>query len=176
MSALVLTPLIAVVGAGLPAPMFPEMKMPIAAMPAPQIWSRYVRYIGAGAVAAAGLVAVARALPTMWSSFSAVVRGLRRQTGAPVATKDTDRDLPAWVVVVVPLIVIVTLVAVPDLLAGHMTFVQRLVAAVGVALFGGAFAVVSSRIVGLIGVSSNPTSALTLVPLLAVSIVVVLFR
>src|SRR6266850_126872 len=76
-SAIVLTPLIALVGAGLPAPMFPEMKLPIAAMSAGQIWSRYVRYIGAGAVAAAGLVAVAKALPTMASSFAAVVRGLR---------------------------------------------------------------------------------------------------
>jgi uncharacterized oligopeptide transporter (OPT) family protein len=78
------------------------------------------------------------------------------------------------VVVLVPLIVIVTLVAVPGLLAGHMSFVPRLVAAIGVAVFGVAFVVVSSRIVGLIGVSSNPTSAMTLVTLLGVSVVFVL--
>jgi uncharacterized oligopeptide transporter (OPT) family protein len=77
-SAIVLTPLIATIGAGLPAPMFPEMKLPIAAMTAGQIWSRYVRYIGAGAVAAAGIVAVIKALPTMASSFAAVMRGLRK--------------------------------------------------------------------------------------------------
>src|SRR5829696_1178753 len=62
-SALVLTPLIALVGAGLTAPLFPELTTPISALSAGQIWSRYVRYIGAGAVAAAGIVTVLRALP-----------------------------------------------------------------------------------------------------------------
>src|SRR6266849_5468219 len=189
-SAIVLTPLIALVGAGLPAPMFPEMKLPIAAMSAGQIWSRYVRYIGAGAVAAAGLVAVARALPTMWSSFAAVVRGLRHGGESPLpasrgegaATRSgaageglarTDRDVPAWVVLIVPIAVVITLIAVPNLLAGHMPFGPRLIAALGVAIFGVCFVVVSSRIVGLIGVSSNPTSAMTLVTLLGVAVVFV---
>ncbi|MCU1349727.1 MAG: oligopeptide transporter, family [Acidobacteria bacterium] len=177
-SAIVLTPLIALVGGGLAAPMFPELKMTIHDMTASQIWSRYVRYIGAGAVAAAGLVAVARALPTMWTSFASVLQGLRRGGGNGTAdggtAPRTDRDLPSWVVVVVPLLVIATLVLVPGLLAGNMTLVQRLVAAIGVAIFGVAFVVVSSRIVGLIGVSSNPTSAMTLVTLLGVSVVFVL--
>ncbi len=174
-SALVLTPIIALVGANLTAPLFPEMKLAIHEMTASQIWSRYVRYIGAGAVAAAGIVAVARALPTMWSSFAAVIRGLRSQKGVTEATSDPrDRDLPSWVVVVVPLLVIITLVTVPGLFAGEMSFAPRLVAAIGVAIFGVAFVVVSSRIVGLIGVSSNPTSAMTLVTLLGVSVVFVL--
>ncbi|MGZ8852276.1 MAG: OPT/YSL family transporter, partial [Thermoanaerobaculia bacterium] len=90
------------------------------------------------------------------------------------ASPRTDRDLPAWFVVVVPLVVIITLVVVPGLLAGDMNFVQRLVAAIGVAIFGVCFVVVSSRIVGLIGVSSNPTSAMTLVSLLGVSVIFVL--
>jgi hypothetical protein len=51
---IVLTPLIATFDAGLTAPMFPGMKLSIGAMTAAQIWSRYVRYIGASAVAAAG--------------------------------------------------------------------------------------------------------------------------
>jgi putative OPT family oligopeptide transporter len=176
-SAIVLTPLIATIGAGLPAPMFPEMKLPIAAMTAAQIWSRYVRYIGAGAVAAAGLVAVVKALPTMVSSFAAVMRGLRRG-GVEVHDGETaprtDRDVPSWIVVVVPLAVVITLVGVPGLLAGNMAFGPRLVAALGVAIFGVCFVVVSSRIVGLIGVSSNPTSAMTLVTLLGASVVFVL--
>jgi putative OPT family oligopeptide transporter len=178
-SAIVLTPMIALVGGGLAAPMFPELKLTIHDMTASQIWSRYVRYIGAGAVAAAGLVAVARALPTMWSSFASVLKGLRRGGGNEMVNGElaprTDRDLPSWVVAVVPLFVIVTLVAVPGLLAGDMNFVQRLVASIGVAIFGVAFVVVSSRIVGLIGVSSNPTSAMTLVSLLGVSVIFVLF-
>lgn len=175
-SAMVLTPLIAAFGAGLTAPMFPESKLTIAAMTAGQIWSRYVRYIGAGAVAAAGIVAVVRALPTMASSFAAVIKGLRK-SGAEVneggGTPRTDRDVPSWIVLVVPIVVVATLVAVPGLLAGNMGFVPRLVAAMGVAIFGVAFVVVSSRIVGLIGVSSNPTSAMTLVTLLGVSVVFV---
>jgi len=174
-SALVLTPIIGLVGANLTAPFFPEMKLTIHDMTASQIWSRYVRYIGAGAVAAAGIVAVVRALPTMWSSFAAVIRGLRSQQDVMNETSDPrDRDLPSWVVVVVPLLVIITLVAVPGLFAGEMSFTPRLVAAIGVAIFGIAFVVVSSRIVGLIGVSSNPTSAMTLVTLLGVSVVFVL--
>ena len=67
----------------------------------------------------------------------------------------------------------IALFAVPGLLAGNMGPVPRLVAALGVAIFGLAFVVVSSRIVGLIGVSSNPTSGMTLVTLLGVSVVFV---
>lgn len=176
-SAIVLTPLIAAVGANLTTPLFPETTKTIAELTAGQIWSRYVRYIGAGAVAAAGIVAVARALPTMWSSFAAVVKGVRKSGAGGVgdeATPRTDRDLPSWVVLVIPAIVVITLVAVPGLLAGNMAFTPRLVAALGVAIFGVAFVVVSSRIVGLIGVSSNPTSAMTLVTLLGVSVIFVL--
>lgn len=176
-SALVLTPLIATIGGGLAAPMFPETKLTIAAMTAGQIWSRYVRYIGAGAVAAAGIAAVIKALPTMVSSFAAVMRGLRRG-GVDIAdgerTPRTDRDIPSWIVVAVPVAVVVTLVAVPGLLAGNMALGPRLVASLGVAIFGVCFVVVSSRIVGLIGVSSNPTSAMTLVTLLGASVVFVL--
>ena len=176
-SAVVLTPLIALVGAGLTAPLFPEATTPIRDLSAGQIWSRYVRYIGAGAVAAAGVAAVAKALPTMISSFAAVARGVRGgETGVGNADfgNRTDRDLPPWVVLVVPALVVLTLVAVPGLLAGEMSFVPRLVASLGVAVFGVIFVVVSSRIVGLIGVSSNPTSAMTLVTLLGVSVIFVL--
>lgn len=175
-SALVLTPLIALVGAGLVEPLFPEATTPIRDLTAGQIWSRYVRYIGAGAVAAAGIVTVFRALPTMWSSFVAVIKGVRGgglEVGEGATTPRTDRDVPAWVVLAVPILVVITLAAAPDLFAGNMAFPQRLVAALGVAIFGVVFVVVSSRIVGLIGVSSNPTSGMTLVTLLGVSVVFV---
>ncbi len=174
-SAIVLTPIIAIYGTG-----------PIASLTASQIWSKHVRFIGAGAVAAAGIVAVARALPTMWSSFSAVVKGLRGGVGptlqsdradsrvGPTSEGRTDRDIPPIFVALVPALVVITLVAVPGLLAGNMSFGPRLVSALGVAIFGVCFFVVSSRIVGLIGVSSNPTSAMTLVTLLGVSAVFVL--
>lgn len=175
-SAIVLTPLIAVVGNALPVPLFPEAKMLIRDLSAGQIWSRYVRYIGAGAVAAAGIAAVIRALPTMASSLGAVVRGLRgpaAESGGLGTTARTDRDAPGWVVLAVPALVIIALAATPGLLAGNMAVGPRLAASLGVAMFGVAFVVVSSRIVGLIGVSSNPTSAMTLVTLLGVSVVFV---
>ncbi|HRC86764.1 MAG TPA: oligopeptide transporter, OPT family, partial [Thermoanaerobaculia bacterium] len=174
-SAVALTPLIALVGDGLPGPLFPEARVPIHDLSAGQIWSRYVRYIGGGAVAAAGIVSVIRSLPTMAASFLAVVRGLKGQEGGDsTALPRTDRDVPGWVVVAGPLAVVLTLIAVPGLLAGEMSFLPRTLAALGVALFGVLFVVVSSRIVGLIGVSSNPTSGMALVTLLGVSLVFVL--
>ena len=176
-SALVLTPLIGLVGAGLTTPLFPETTATIGALSAGQIWSKYVRYIGAGAVAAAGIVTVFRAIPVMAQSLTAVLRGMRRQgtgTEPQGAVLRTDRDLPGWVVLVGPAIVILALVGIPGLLAGNMGFVPRLASALGVGLFGILFVVVSSRIVGLIGVSSNPTSGMTLVTLLGVALIFVL--
>jgi putative OPT family oligopeptide transporter len=177
LSALVLIPLIALVGDGLGAPLWPETTRTVHDLPPSQIWSRYVRYIGAGAVAVAGIITVARALPTMYSSLLAVVRGLRSTKGEGAAEGElvprTDRDLPGWVVLALPAMVVVTLALTPGLLAGQMPFLPRLVAALGVGIFGVLFVVVSSRIVGLIGVSSNPTSGMALVTLLGTSIVFV---
>jgi putative OPT family oligopeptide transporter len=172
----VLIPLIALVGEGLTTPLFPESTKTISQLTAPQIWGRYVRYIGAGAVAAAGIVTVFRSLPTMYRSLAAVIAGLRRSDDRAAATESvprTDRDVPGWVVLAVPALVVVTLFSVPGLLAGEMGPLPRLVASLGVAVFGVAFVVVSSRIVGLIGVSSNPTSGMALVTLLGVSVVFV---
>ena len=178
-SALAITPLIALVGDALPRPLFPETTRTIHDLSAGQIWSRYVRYVGAGAVAAAGIVTVVRALPTMYASLRAVLAGLRGSdvpTGETASAFDrTDRDLPGWVVLAVPAAVVIVLFAVPGLLAGDMGPGPRLVASLGVAIFGLAFVVVSSRIVGLIGVSSNPTSGMALVTLLGVAVVFVAF-
>jgi putative OPT family oligopeptide transporter len=129
-------------------------------------------------VAAAGIVTVIRALPTMYASLVAVLAGLRGGTATGpdgAAVERTDRDIPGWVVIGVPVLVVLTLVTVPGLLAGDMSFVPRLVASLGVAVFGTLFVVVSSRIVGLIGVSSNPTSGMTLVTLLGIALIFVLF-
>jgi putative OPT family oligopeptide transporter len=175
-SSLVLIPLIALVGDGLATPLWPETARTVHDLAPGQIWSRYVRYIGAGAVAAAGILTVARALPTMYASLRAVVRGLRAGGAAEAdggPTPRTDRDLPGWVVLALPAMVVLTLALTPGLLAGQMSFLPRLVAALGVGIFGLLFVVVSSRIVGLIGVSSNPTSGMALVTLLGTSVVFV---
>ncbi len=136
-----------------------------------------MRYIGAGAVAAAGIVTVFRAIPVMAQSLGAVLRGLRRQGVGPDnagPVPRTDRDVPGWVVLAGPAVVVLALVGIPGLIAGDMGFLPRLASALGVGLFGILFVVVSSRIVGLIGVSSNPTSGMTLVTLLGVALIFVL--
>lgn len=175
-AAVVLIPLFSIIGGGLSAPLFPEIlrtPVPIAEMKASQIWSSYVRYIGAGAVAAAGTIAVITALPTMYKSLKAVITGLRRSDQSAKGDARLDTDLPGYVVLAGAAIVVAVLAVVPNLFAGDLTFIQRLVAATGVAIFGILFVAVSSRIVGLIGVSSNPTSGMTLVTLLATSAIFV---
>ncbi|HZX96842.1 MAG TPA: oligopeptide transporter, OPT family, partial [Myxococcales bacterium] len=163
-SSLVLIPLIAWIGASLRAPLFPETQRLIAQMDADALWSRYVRYIGAGAVAVAGILTVLRGLPTMVGAFTAVARGLK-SSGV-----STDRDLPgSFVFGAIALVPLVCLI--PGVFAGDMTFWPRLVCAMGVAVFGVLFVAVAARIVGLVGVSSQPTSGITLVTLLGVATV-----
>jgi putative OPT family oligopeptide transporter len=125
---------------------------------------RFVLYIGAGAVAAAALVTVARTAPTMARSLSAVVAGLQKRAAA-TSDERTDRDLPAPFLVVGVLALVLALALVPGILGGELSLGARIVAALGVALFGFLFVPVSSRLVGLIGVSSNPTSAMALITL-----------
>ncbi|MEW6736660.1 MAG: oligopeptide transporter, OPT family [Acidobacteriota bacterium] len=175
-AALVLIPVFAIVGGGLSAPLYPEIlrtPIPIGQMTDSQIWSSYVRYIGAGAVAAAGTITVMQSMPTMYASLVAVIKGLRRSDKKFTEGERLDTDLPGYVVLGGTALVIAVLALVPGLFAGGLNFPQRLVAACGVALFGLLFVAVSSRIVGLIGVSSNPTSGMALVTLLATSAVFV---
>jgi len=175
-SALVLTPLLAWLGARTGAPVFPETQLLISDMTSGQIWSRYVRYIGAGAVATAGILTLAINLPKMAGAFTAVMRGVRaRRDGdaspsAPApATPATDRDLPGLVVVVGVSLVVLVSWLVPGVFAGEMSFLQRAICAAGVGLFGVLFVTVAARIVGIVGVSSQPTSGITLVTLLGVA-------
>src|SRR5229473_203420 len=109
------------------------------------------------------IVAVARGLPTMVGAFAAVARGLRR------SGVSTDRDLPAWFVFGAIAVVPLACFLVPGIFAGDMGALPRAVCALGVAVFGVLFVAVASRIVGLVGVSSQPTSGITLVTLLGVA-------
>lgn len=131
--------------------------------------SRFVLYVGAGAVAAAGLWTVIKTAPTMLSSLLAVSRGLRGGS-ADVATR-TDRDLRPSVLVVGLLAVFAVAAFVPGVFAGNLDQKSRLLAALGAVVFGFLFVPVSSRLVGVIGVSSNPTSAMALITLLGTSLV-----
>jgi putative OPT family oligopeptide transporter len=169
-SAVVITPLIAWMGGAMTQPLYPETTRLVADMEAGDIWSRYVRYIGAGAVATAGILTVLRGLPTMVGAFAAVARGVQAQGGvrAGVASAGvrTDRDLPAAFVFGGVATVVLVAGLVPGVFAGDMFPLQRAILAAGVGLFGVLFVAVAARIVGIVGVSSQPTSGIALVTLL----------
>lgn len=171
-SALTLTPLIAWLGASLEAPLFPEAEKLVSQMDTGEIWSRYVRYIGAGAVATAGILTVLRGLPTMAGAFMSVARGLRRDgAGTQGPVERTDRDMPAWFVFGGVATVVLVAGLVPGVFAGDMVPLQRAVLAAGVGVFGVLFVTVAARIVGIVGVSSQPTSGIALVTLLGTAAV-----
>ncbi len=166
-SAVVITPLIAWMGASLTQPLYPETERLVADMDAGAIWSRYVRYIGAGAVATAGILTVLRNLPTMVDAFTAVARGMQDSDArAGGSSARTDRDLPGSFVFGGVALVVLTAAFVPGVFAGEMTAVQRAILACGVGVFGVLFVAVAARIVGIVGVSSQPTSGIALVTLL----------
>lgn len=174
-AAFALTPLIAWIGAGLSTPLYPETTRLVADMNAGDIWSRYVRYIGAGAVATGGILTVVKNLPSMAGAFTAVWRGMsqRRQAAAPAAgiPDETQRDLPPAFVAGAVAAVILIAGFVPGIFAGNMGLGARLVCAAGVGVFGVLFVTVAARIVGIVGVSSQPTSGITLVTLLGTATV-----
>lgn len=176
-SSLVLIPLLAWMGAHLGAPLYPETVRLVADMGVGDIWSRYVRYIGAGAVATAGILTVARNFPTMVASFTAVAKGLQKKAAAGaettaasrLAAATTDRDLPGSFVFGGIAVVVTVSWLVPGIFAGGMDLTQRAVCAAGVGIFGVLFVAVAARIVGIVGVSSQPTSGIALVTLLGVA-------
>lgn len=132
--------------------------------------TRFLIFLGAGAVAAAGLVTIARTAPTMVRSFRAVVAGLKSKASAASGDR-TDRDVPAWLLVVGLVGLFALLALTPGIFAGDLSLEMRVVAALGVVVFGFLFVPVSSRLVGVIGVSSNPTSAMALITIAGVAAV-----
>jgi len=172
-SSLALIPLVAWFGQHLDAPLYPETQKLVSEMSAGQIWSRYVRFIGAGAVAMAGIVTVLRNLPTMAGAFGAVVRGLRKSSSPALAQAGdapaTERDLPPAVVLMGVTTVVLVAGLVPGVFGGGLTATQRLICAAGVGVFGLLFVAVAARIVGIVGVTSQPTSGITLVTLIGIA-------
>jgi putative OPT family oligopeptide transporter len=175
LSSLALIPLIAWMGEALGAPLYPETAKPIADMTAGEIWARYVRYVGAGAVATAGVLTLARNLPAMADSLSSVVRGLRQAPPAPgreaALPPERDRDLPPAFVLAAVTGVVAAAALLPVVFGGGLDPVQRAVCAAGAGVFGVLFVTVAARIVGIVGVTSQPTSGITLVTLLGLAAV-----
>lgn len=160
---LVIIPLITYFGRGVLDPIFPST-IPIAEMGASAIWSKYVRYIGAGAVAAGGFISLARSAPTIIKSFKAAMTGLAK-TKSGTSVKRTENDLSIAIVIGGTLLVAILIILLPQIPGG-------ITGAVLVLVFGFFFAAVSSRIVGLVGVSNNPVSGMTIATLLVVSAVI----
>jgi putative OPT family oligopeptide transporter len=172
----VIIPLIDWWGAARPAPVYPETARLIADMTPAQIWSRYVRYIGAGAVATGGLITLIRSIPTMVESFRIGTRQLRDRlaAGAEAKVLRTQNDLPLRVVGIGAAAVFLILTLVPQAFSSIEMTIGRGIAAFLVVMFAFFFVTVSSRIVGLVGVTSNPTSGMAIATLLGTSSVFLL--
>jgi putative OPT family oligopeptide transporter len=155
---LILIPLIAFFGDTLPAPIFPATKL-IHDMSPHEIRSKYVLYIGAGAVATGGFVSLARALPTIVKAFRAGIKNFKVGKAGGQAVPRTEQDLPFQVVVYGSLGLLLLIWLAP-------TLGIELVPALLIMLFGFFFVTVSSRITGEIGSSSNPISGMTVATLL----------
>ena len=176
LSWLVIIPAIAYWGDARTAPFFPETINLIRDMSASQIWTRYVRYIGAGAVATAGIVTLIRSIPVMVSSFKIGAAQLSERVGEDVATVPrTDNDLPLRVVGIGVAAVALVLILVPQVFGAIGDIPIRAVAALCVVVFAFFFVTVASRIVGLVGVTSNPTSGMTIAALLGTASIFLIF-
>ncbi|MDH3304709.1 MAG: oligopeptide transporter, OPT family [Gammaproteobacteria bacterium] len=176
LSWLVIIPAIAYWGDARTAPFFPETVQIIHDMSPRQIWTRYVRYIGAGAVATAGIVTLIRSIPVMVSSFRIGAAQIGERVGsAAESTLRTDNDLPLRFVGFGVLIIAAVLVVVPQVFGAVGGIGIRTIAAFCVVIFAFFFVTVASRIVGLVGVTSNPTSGMTIAALLGTASIFLLF-
>jgi len=154
-------------------PLYPETVNLIRDMSASQIWTRYVRYIGAGAVAAAGIITLIRSLPVMIHSFKAGAGEIGSRPGdqPAVSVPRTKQDLPLKTVGIGVLLIVAFLGLTPWAFGDVGDVGIRLVAALCVAIFAFFFVTVAARIVGLVGVTSNPTSGMTIAALLGTATV-----
>lgn len=159
----VLIPVIGFIGFGSADIVAPSIT-PIGKLDAWGIWSDYIRYIGAGAVAAGGLITLVKTLPMLFSSLTATLRGLQKKDNSKISLDRTDHDIPGvWVF---------TMIAVLIVIIGFSPLTDvGIVGAIAIAIFGFLFVTVASRIVGLVGSSSSPVSGMTIATLLIVTFV-----
>ena len=164
---LVLAPAIKLVGSGLTEPFgFPPVKL-IRDMSPGEIRASFIFYIGAGAVASAGIIALARSLPTIVSSFASSLKDLRESRMGQTLTKlRTEDDLPISVTLGGSVVLAIVLALLPQV---HV----NLLGAILIVIFGFFFATVSSRICGQIGSSANPISGMTIAALLGTCLIFV---
>jgi putative OPT family oligopeptide transporter len=169
---LVLMPAIKFFGSGLTQPVYPGT-IPISAMTPDALWSAYIRPVGAGAVAAAGLVTLLRTIPTIVNALRAGARQLGKVAGGGGANR-TEDDLPLGIALggaALLLIMMWAMLTFKPVPGAYTSISANLLAALFVVIFGFLFVTVSSRIVGLIGSSANPISGMTIATLMATSAV-----
>jgi len=167
LSSIVLIPLITMLGDGLAKAFPPETTQLISQMSADDIWDHYIRYIGAGAVTFGGLMTLIKTFPTIISAFRDSFKDLRKKDDSATVEKTrTEKDMPLIYVLVGSLILIVFMSVIPQI-PGNV------ISSIMIVVFGFFFVTVSSRIVGLIGSSSNPISGMTIATLMATSLIFV---
>jgi OPT family oligopeptide transporter len=151
---------------GRAAGVVPPGTVPIADMAPDEVRGAYVLYIGAGAVAAGGIISLVRSLPTIWQGLRGGLADLQRQRAAAAARARlrTDQDLSLKVVAggCVALVAMIMLAS---------SLRMNLLGAVLIVVFGFLFVTVSSRLTGEIGSSSNPISGMTVATLLLTCLV-----
>jgi putative OPT family oligopeptide transporter len=163
---LVLIPAIKLFGSGLSQPIFAETKL-IKDMSPAEVRAAFVFYIGAGAVASAGIIALLRALPTIVSAFRSGFQDLKGSMGEAASRLRTDTDLPIWITIAGSIGLALLLTVLPQVGV-------NLLGAILIIVFGFFFVVVSSRITGEIGVSANPISGMTIAALIGTTTIFLL--
>ncbi len=169
LSYLVLIPAIKYFGFGGTAPLPPETGHTIAEMTVAQVQKGYILYIGAGAVAAAGIISLFRSLPIIWHGLKGAIADLRGTGAASANAPRTDQDLSMkWVLGGIIALLLVIMIA-PQL---NLRF--NALGALLIMAFGFLFVTVSSRLTGEVGSSSNPISGMTVATLLLTCLVFLL--
>jgi putative OPT family oligopeptide transporter len=133
------------------------------------VYRAYVRQIGAGAVAAGGFITLLKTLPTIISSFKESIASLRKRDTSGGQVARTERDLPITVVLVGSLVLVLVIAVLPFIPGTGIA--SKLLIGLLVVVFGFFFVTVASRVVGLIGSSSNPISGMTIATLMATCLV-----
>ncbi len=166
---LVVMPAIKFFGSHLTGNLYPGTKL-IGDMSPDDLWRQYIRPMGAGAVAAAGLITLVKTLPTIIAALRAGAKDLGAGAAAVMGQKRTDRDLPLkWALAGAAILMLVMwgLLTFFPVKGANTSVLSNFFAALLVVVFGFLFVTVSSRITGLIGTSSNPISGMAIATLMA---------
>ncbi|HEY1526527.1 MAG TPA: oligopeptide transporter, OPT family [Candidatus Angelobacter sp.] len=166
---LVVMPAIKFFGSHVTGTIFPGT-MPIANMGPDDIYRAYIRPMGAGAVAAAGLITLLRTIPTIVNALRAGAKDLAKGAAGAASLRRTDRDINLkWAVLGsgILLLLMWALLTFKPILHAETSAGNNFFAAILVVVFGFLFVTVSSRITGLIGSSSNPISGMAIATLMA---------